>query len=129
MQAFNIRHALVFLFAFSALAESGFASDAPRCAPAPIANNELFLRRTMSAWVARDEYAGQQLTNSKLWVSTDIILRRALETKLTSIKTIKKRSIGPVKKAQMASVWWKRNRLHRRSGCEYFMYFADGYCI
>ena len=56
MKTPSSHRALLFLLVLSGLLLSGFGVAAPICAPAPFGKNELFLRGTMSNWVARDEY-------------------------------------------------------------------------
>ena len=64
MKTVNTRNVLLFLFAFSGLVPPGFAGTAPSCKPAPLGKSELFLRGTMSGWVARDEYEFRYLCDA-----------------------------------------------------------------
>lgn len=52
----NIRTKLIFFCAIAALNHSAFVSAATNCTPAPLGQSALFLRGTMSNWVAAEEY-------------------------------------------------------------------------
>ena len=52
----SIRTTLLFFYAIAAFSHSALVEAAPACTPAPFAQSELFLRGTMSNWVAKDEF-------------------------------------------------------------------------
>jgi glycosidase len=57
MNKLSIRTKLIFFCAITALNHSAFVSATTNCTPAPFGQSELFLRGTMSNWVAAEEYA------------------------------------------------------------------------
>ncbi|MES2048474.1 MAG: glycoside hydrolase family 13 protein [Pseudomonadota bacterium] len=57
MNQLIVRKTLLFFCAVAGLNYSAQVDAAPACTPAPFGQNELFLRGTMSNWVAAEEYA------------------------------------------------------------------------
>lgn len=64
MNTLQLRTVFLSLCALAGLNHSALVNAAPTCTPAPLGKSELFLRGTMSNWVAKDEYEFRYLCDA-----------------------------------------------------------------